>query len=343
MTNSRAPVFIGGTGRSGTSILAKFLSSHADIIRPCDENKLIVEDRGLRTIVEKLAGPYNFKGNDQTIKDFLGWARVLRREGFHWKPANLFYRGTNNISRKLSGRAFLSPEAICRAFPFLGHSMTSVGQSYGLDHYDACVDALIEELVEALDEHGLFDTEGLVQPVYMARRFERNDLLTLARDFLEKLNAPKLAQKGATRWCDDTPANCRYVPFLTELYPESKVIHIVRDPRDVVASYLGMPWASNTLDYTVDRLAHDYRTLIEIDAAAPVASYLQIRLEDFVNDHVKTLNLLAEFLQLDPDGFDGSVQLCGASFGRWRKAFAPGGASKIEAKLDFAISHYGYK
>ena len=342
MVDLHKPIFVGGSGRSGTSILAKFLSSHPDIVRPCDENKLIVEDGGLRTIIEKLSSPYDFKGNDQAIKAFLHWARTLRAEGFHWKPVDLIYRGTNKLSRKLLGRPVVSPESLCRTFPFLIYSMTAVGESYGRAHYDASVNALIESLVTTVDERGIFDTEGLVKPVYMADRFDREHLLELARDFLMKLNSRKLEETGAVRWCDDTPANVRYAQFLTELYPEGKVIHIVRDPRDVVASYIGMPWASNTLDYTLDRLAHNFRTLMEIDAAASEGSYRQIRLEDFVNDHAETMGRLSDFLDIDPNRFDDSVRLSSESFGRWQKSFDHEQKSKIEAKLAFAISHYGY-
>ena len=73
------PVFIGGTGRSGTSILAKLLRTHPDFCLPGHENKLIVEHGGLRDIVEYLSGRYDITRFHFIIRDFL--ARARRRAG----------------------------------------------------------------------------------------------------------------------------------------------------------------------------------------------------------------------------------------------------------------------
>ena len=47
-----APVFIGGTGRSGTSILAGILGTHNSLYFACHENKLISEYNGLRDVAD---------------------------------------------------------------------------------------------------------------------------------------------------------------------------------------------------------------------------------------------------------------------------------------------------
>lgn len=51
---------------------------------------------------------------------------------------------------------------------------------------------------------------------------------------------------GAPRWGDKTPGYVRCLPLLHRLYPEAAVIHMIRDPRDVAVSFLGMPFGPTT-------------------------------------------------------------------------------------------------
>jgi len=59
MKDELSPIFIGGTGRSGTSIMGKFLNSHCSLVRPVSENKLIVEEGGIRSLVDNLSRDYD--------------------------------------------------------------------------------------------------------------------------------------------------------------------------------------------------------------------------------------------------------------------------------------------
>jgi hypothetical protein len=53
--------------------------------------------------------------------------------------------------------------------------------------------------------------------------------------------------RGKKRYGEKTPQHALYIETLFEWYPGCQVIHLVRDPRDVVASLLRMPWASNNV------------------------------------------------------------------------------------------------
>ena len=49
---------------------------------------------------------------------------------------------------------------------------------------------------------------------------------------------------GAGRWGDKTPPNAYYLDRLFRDFPDARVVNVVRDPRDVVVSLSGMPFAS---------------------------------------------------------------------------------------------------
>lgn len=47
-----------------------------------------------------------------------------------------------------------------------------------------------------------------------------------------------------SRWGNKTPKYVLHLSLLNELFPESKIIHVIRDPRDVTASILKAGWTS---------------------------------------------------------------------------------------------------
>ncbi|WP_159978395.1 sulfotransferase [Roseobacter cerasinus] len=50
---------------------------------------------------------------------------------------------------------------------------------------------------------------------------------------------------GATRWAEKLAAQWRDIPLFLEMFPKGQVVHVMRDPRDVTASYKKMtyePW-----------------------------------------------------------------------------------------------------
>src|SRR5216683_1842142 len=56
------------------------------------------------------------------------------------------------------------------------------------------------------------------------------------------------AQTHGKRRCGEkTPQHALFTKTLCEWYPDARIIHLVRDPRDVVASLLRMPWASSSV------------------------------------------------------------------------------------------------
>jgi Sulfotransferase family len=54
------------------------------------------------------------------------------------------------------------------------------------------------------------------------------------RSYAERFESP--------RWGDKRPLYSSYIPTLLRLFPDAQVVHVVRDPRDCVASLKRMPW-----------------------------------------------------------------------------------------------------
>lgn len=54
--------------------------------------------------------------------------------------------------------------------------------------------------------------------------------------FIDRRFAAFLAEAGRTRFAEKTPSNCLRVPFVHALYPDCRMVHIIRDGRAVVNS-----------------------------------------------------------------------------------------------------------
>lgn len=105
--------------------------------------------------------------------------------------------------------------------------------------------------------------------------------------------------QGKTRAGEKTPAHARYVNTLLEWYPKARVIHLVRDARDVCASLGNMPWGRKAAMANAELWA-DLTLAAERGQGTP--RFCRVRYEDLVADPEGTLRNLCEFVgeQYDP-------------------------------------------
>jgi len=98
---------------------------------------------------------------------------------------------------------------------------------------------------------------------------------------------------GRRRWGEKTPDHARQAELLCDLFPDCALIHIVRDPRDVVASLLRMPWGDRSV------LANA-RQWLDCNAGALRCAdrphYLRVVYEDLVADPETELARLCAFV-----------------------------------------------
>ncbi len=101
---------------------------------------------------------------------------------------------------------------------------------------------------------------------------------------------------GADRVGEKSPHHCRHVDDIRRLLPAARFIHVLRDPRDVVASRLQVPWTrashlSLARSWVKDHARH--RRHLE---SLPPAVYTEVRLERLIADPEGELRRLCGFL-----------------------------------------------
>jgi hypothetical protein len=102
--------------------------------------------------------------------------------------------------------------------------------------------------------------------------------------------------KGAVVVGDQTPAYVLAMPLLEQLFPRARFVHIVRDPRDVVASVVPLRFWSKSVGVA----AADWNECIAgwwaAERRIPPERRIEVRYEDLVSDPQSTRERLAGFL-----------------------------------------------
>jgi hypothetical protein len=114
-------------------------------------------------------------------------------------------------------------------------------------------------------------------------------------EVLEVLYGEFARVEGKPRWGDKTPHYVTDLPTLAEVFPEARFIHIYRDPRDVVPSWVGLSFSPGNIYCG----ARDWRRMVAAgrgDGAALSERYLEIRYETLVTDPAEAMRGACEFL-----------------------------------------------
>src|SRR3954454_19555219 len=127
---------------------------------------------------------------------------------------------------------------------------------------------------------------------------DRDTVLDAARDFCDRVLAPYL-DPGSRSLSERSPGHAKAVDVIAAVYPDARLIHIIRDGRDVARSLAARQWGPGS----VAAAAREWRESVEAArAAAPETGYLEVRYESLLEDLGGGLRALYEWLGLSTDG-----------------------------------------
>ena len=164
------------------------------------------------------------------------------------------------------------------------------------------------------------------------------------------------SQNGKARFGEKTPGHALFADRLRDWYPDCRIIHIVRDPRDVAASFLRVPFGSN--DVMVNA-----RTWVGHVAAAERCrdrtNYMVLRFEDLVENPESELRRVLSFVGepfdpavLVPTGKSEDVpwwkhraqsEVDRGRVGRWRQELSEKQIALIESVAGRRMKDHGYE
>ena len=98
---------------------------------------------------------------------------------------------------------------------------------------------------------------------------------------------------------EKSPFHVRHLGEILTVFPRARIIHIMRDPRDVVASRLRVPWSKGSYRAVAREWQRIQRLHVHYDEQLSAASYCMIRYESLVSEPERSMRDLCAFLGLE--------------------------------------------
>ena len=230
---------------------------------------------------------------------------------------------------------------------FRGYKLESKYTDIGIERYCGNYEELVEELIKELTGFtykgswtGL--SLGDKNEIYFNSPIPREKLGRSLGSFYLRLTRCICARDDRTHFVEDNTWNTIYWKTLLELFPEGRLVHIYRDPRDVVASLTRQWWGPGD----PAEAARFYAAVMErwhrVKKEVPGHSYFELSLERLVENPAAILGEIAEFWNLGWDDALLSIDLGKANSGRWKRDIPEERYPEVKEILIPFLEQYGY-
>ena len=282
------PVFIGGTGRCGTTVMANYLASDSNFYLPAHENKLFIEQDGFLDLADVFTKHNCLIRKHIAISRFIEWAKRLAIPGCETVQLNPYL---NTLSKSIGFQK--AAERVQRELPGQNVHIHAIGHLFKKGHYEKCIDRFTSKIIYKVIKEGIFDTIGMMKPFIVAKDLTRSQILDYIRNFAYEL----YGAEENIRWIDDTPSNSIQLPFLIELFPNAKFIHMVRNPFDVASSMIDQVWSSyKTISDALKGIQYHHKCLDNLLPNLKKDNLITIKLEDLAIEPLLVQEKLSVFL-----------------------------------------------
>jgi ornithine cyclodeaminase/alanine dehydrogenase-like protein (mu-crystallin family) len=190
--------------------------------------------------------------------------------------------------------------------------------------------------------------------------------------FIDEFQRLVLSASHKAFWVDKTARNVHRLAYILAHFPKAKVIHVIRDPRDAVASLkthkrrkikdgaLVPTGYCMPVNLCIDR----WQLAIEHALAhRQSANYHEVRYESLILETERTLRVLCEFLNVDfdecmlrfhqcdtptrdymkfPQNVEATKPLYASAIGRYRTTLTQAEIAETERRLGDYMSMFGY-
>jgi hypothetical protein len=319
---------VGGTGRSGTTVTSEVFALRRDVVWP-QEARFITDPDG--------------------IIDF-----YITFSSDSWSPTmySMKVRRLARLLRACGSRTYVEA-ALVYGLRILGLTKRLpyiIVPAYGEVHlervcpgYGGHVRKLLDDLV-AFSFAARWCGSQLFEPASLLYRapFGQDELRQVLGSFIRDILHGMAAASHAKAVVEDSPWNFLFFDKILELVPEARLVHVYRDPRDVVASFRTQQWApSNPVQG-----AHWYCGLMQqwrrIRERLPRDSYIEISLEDLVTSREPVVRRIAGFWGLEWDDAVLAADLSRSHMGRWKRDLSEADQHAICEILGPELTALGY-
>lgn len=324
-----AVIFSGGPGCSGTGVLRRALGQHKDIATIPKELRLLVDPDGILPFLQTVQTGWSPINYDRAVTRL----EMLLRAFAHRLPVTAF---VSDIQRRIGLDRLLGRNLLRR---YVNFDLAA----YCPD-YERLVDALIDQLTAFRYQASW---EGM--PFLADRQMRhgparsRSELLAILRDFIERFAISVATAQGKRVYLDGNDWNVLWFDQLRELVPGSKIVCILRDPRDMTATHMRRRYAPSDLEQAAQYVRDIMNRWWCVRDALPPDDFIEVTLEDLVDNKEATLRRACLHFGIDWDPATLAFDVGGNNTGRWRREVPEQDHDHFLSAIGDLVERMGYR
>ena len=321
-------IFIGGTGRSGTNIAKKIFLEHSRVSTLPFEYRFIIDPEGVIDFYNSFSSTWSPFMADHKIKKFEKFLQNFSKTIFIDSLAARILRYYDESGKKITPK------------PYVDWKLNE-----WLPEFESHSKKLIEDLKD-FEYNGCWPgAEGYSfnYKIYHTDYKDKAELSRILGGFISTIIRELLNKVDKDVFMEDNTWNILFARELLELVPEAKIIHVYRDPRDVIASYIHQRWSPSNVAQATLWYQSIMNRWFSIRKEISLNSYLEVKLEDLVGDTRTVLNKVCEFIDLPFEENLLRVDLGMSNTGRWKKEFSEADRIYVDNQLKDILDLLDYK
>lgn len=321
-------IFIIGTGRSGTTVLREILGRHSRVHAFSKELRFITDANGLIDLSQTLTHNWNPFNASESIVEFRNlmlkylWGQHIH----HFALSALYTFILNGAARK--------------------YRFSTLSNTIPYDHCEATLDAFVDEITLGQSPGYWYGSKSYqVHPMlYITRRMDMSELYPLMGAFVDDLLSYPLQGSSKTCWCDDTPINILNGHHIAKMLDTARLVHVYRDPRDVVASYADseQAWAPDDPILSAHWVSQIMEKWNDKKKSVDPEQYIEIKYENLVANQKEYMKSIVDFIGV---GFENAlldIELIDRSVGRYKTDLASDDLSEVTRIVQPVLDEYEY-
>jgi hypothetical protein len=325
----KVPVLlIGGVGRSGTHILKYVMNTHSQIYSLPFESRFTIDPDGILPTYALLKDSWSPFISEKAIQRLEIFLNRLSKSSIMDKFAINFSVLFKQFGLDGNIRAYKEWD-LNRIFPnFKTHNIKLINDIKLLEYEGIW--------------HGRKGSLTKKAPNIVGHSNKDNGLDKTLNNYFYNLYNDLLIDKNKLLYVEDNTFNILFAHYYSKILPNSIIVNMIRDPRDLIASYIKQRWCPKDLKLAVKYYIELIERWLVIKKNLSKKSYVEIKLEDLCNNREKILEDLCERLNLKVEKKMLHYDLSKSNSGRWKTEFNNHEKLYLNEKLEKYLIYYKY-
>lgn len=320
-------LFVSGSGRSGTNITKAILGANSKVGILPFEYRFSIDPNGVIDFYNSYPSSWSPFIASKKIKTFISFLRNLSV-----RDENIYLKSREILDQHEKGLK-LTP------YPYHGWELSKV-----FPGYDNFINSLEEELIDFKYAAVWPGANALVEnhKMLFSTPKTKSDLTPCLNKFLNQCVNSFLTKENKDLFVEDNTWSILFADDILELFPNGKILHIVRNPRDVIASMVKQRWTpSDVKDITLYYKSIMDHWITKRNLINP-NKVLEIKLEDLITNKEEVIQSICDFANINIEASMLQVDLSKSNSGRYKQQFSSEDIRYIEQTLSDILAIYQY-